>query len=124
MNEDILDDPLGDSINHYLCIFDKGEETEEVNITQHPYNIINRLAPKNHIPSTLNQDKNNNIPKTPNTNDESTPKLEYDVIDDLKKLKANIFVFELLKIPTIQKQALQTLTRDKNSKGKVINTLK
>jgi len=122
-DEDSPDDPLGDSINHYSYIFDEAEEAEEVNMSQHPYNTRNHPVQNNDISSTSNQDKNNNIPKNSNINEESIPKLEYDVIDDLKKLKANISVYELLKIPAIQNQALQTLTGGKTPKGKVISTL-
>ena len=31
----------------------------------------------------------------------TAPDLEYDLIEDLKKLRANIYVFELLKFPII-----------------------
>jgi len=122
-NEDSPDDPLRDSINHYSYIFDECEEAEEVNMSQHPYNTRNRLVQNNDVPSTSNQDKNNNIPKNSNISEESIPKLEYDVIGDLKKFKDKISVYELLKILAIQNQALQMLTGGKTPKGKVINTL-
>jgi len=92
-------------------------------MSQHPYNTRNHPVQNNDVPPTSNQDKNNSIPKNSNINEESIPKLEYDVIVYLKKLKANISVYELLKIPAIQNQALQTLTGGKTPKGKVISTL-
>ena len=36
--EDFADDPLEENINHFTNIFDEEEETEEVNMSQHPYN--------------------------------------------------------------------------------------
>jgi hypothetical protein len=41
--------------------------------------------------------------------------LEYDLIEDLKKLRVNIYVFELLKFPLILQKMLQSIA--KNSKN-------
>ena len=68
-----------------------------MNVHQHPYNTRNRPLPENLTPTTSDQDRNNKSQKNPNQNHQSTPSLEYNVIDDLRKLKANISVFELLK---------------------------
>jgi hypothetical protein len=45
----------------------------------------------------------------------AAPVLEYDLIKDLKKLRANIFVFELLKFPLILHKMLQSIVE--NSKN-------
>jgi hypothetical protein len=45
----------------------------------------------------------------------AAPVLEYDLIEDLKKLRANIYVFELLKFPLILQKMLQSITE--NSKN-------
>ena len=41
--------------------------------------------------------------------------MEYDLIEDLKKLRANIYVFELLKFPLILQKMLQSIAE--NSKN-------
>jgi hypothetical protein len=45
----------------------------------------------------------------------TSPVLEYDLIEDLKQLRANIYVFELLKFPLILQKMLQNIVE--NSKN-------
>jgi hypothetical protein len=42
----------------------------------------------------------------------SAPSLEYDLIEDLKKLRANIFVYELLKFPFLLQKMLQNIAEN------------
>ena len=42
------------------------------------------------------------------------PVLEYDLIEDLKKLRSNIYVFELLKFPLILQKMLQNIIENSN----------
>jgi hypothetical protein len=42
----------------------------------------------------------------------AAPVLEYDLIEDLKKLRANIYVFELLKFPLILQKMLQSIAEN------------
>ena len=85
-------------------------------MSQHPYNTRNHPT-TNDVPSTSQPDKNMSSSKTPN-HKETIPHLEYDFIEDLKKTRANISMYELMKFPAIQNQALQTITGGKNSKAK------
>jgi hypothetical protein len=51
----------------------------------------------------------------------AVPVLEYDLIEDLKKMRANIFVFELLKFPLILQKMLQSIvenSKNNNSSNK------
>jgi hypothetical protein len=43
------------------------------------------------------------------------PNLDYDLVEDLKKLRANIFVYELLKFPFLLQKMLQNIIE--NSKN-------
>ena len=119
--EDDPDDLHTQNINHFWDLFEEqDEEVENVNVSQHPYNTRSQTNQGNNVTSNPNPDKNNANSKNSGTKEPIT-QLEYDIIDDLKKLKANISVFELLKIPCIQSQAIQSLTGNKVSKGKVVN---
>jgi hypothetical protein len=63
------------------------------------------------------------IDQTPKPNASSTPlaRLEYDFLEDLKKTKANISLFELMKIPQIQENFIKTLQGKTSSGTKEIN---
>lgn len=103
--EDHPDDLHTQNINHFWDLFEEqDEEVENVNVSQHPYNTRSQTNQGNNVTSNPNPDKNNAHSKNLGT-----------------KLKANISVFELLKIPCIQSQAIQSLTGNKVSKGKVVN---
>jgi hypothetical protein len=82
--------------------------------TVHPYNTRSKTQNK---PSS--EVSNNVLPKQ-SKQDEikqslAAPVLEYDLIEDLKKLRANIYVFELLKFPLILQKMLQSIAE--NSKN-------
>ena len=53
-------------------------------------------------------------------------KLEYDFLEDLKKIEANISQFELMKIPQIQENFIKTLQGNpsKNMKEANVGTMK
>jgi hypothetical protein len=42
----------------------------------------------------------------------TAPILEYNLIEDMKKLRTNIYVFELLKFPLILQKMLQSITEN------------
>jgi ribonuclease HI len=85
--------------------------------TVHPYNTRSKTTNK---PSTKNtttlppkQSKSVEI-KQSNVN----PNLDYDVVEDLKKLRANISIYELLKFPFLLQKMLQNISEyDKNGNG-------
>jgi hypothetical protein len=83
--------------------------------TVHPYNTRRKTQSK---PSF---EVSNNVPSKKLKQAEIkqslvAPVLEYDLIEDLKKLRANIFVFELLKLPLILQKILQSIAENsKNS---------
>ena len=56
--------------------------------------------------------------QTENRQSLAAPVLEYDLIEDLKKLRANIYVFELLKFPLILQKMLQSIIEN-NKKSDV-----
>jgi hypothetical protein len=79
--------------------------------TVHPYNIRSKTQNK---PSS--KVSNNVFPKQ-SKQDEiklslATPILEYNLIEDLEKLRANIYVFELLKFPLILQKILQSIAKN------------
>jgi hypothetical protein len=82
--------------------------------TVHPYNTRSKTQNK---PSS--EVSNNVFPKqskqTEIKQSLAAPVLEYDLIEDLKKLRANIYVFELLKFPLILQKMLQSIAE--NSKN-------
>jgi hypothetical protein len=61
--------------------------------------VSNNLLPKKSKQAEINQSL-------------ATPVLEYDLIEDLKKLRVNISVFELLKFPLILQKMLQSITEN------------
>jgi hypothetical protein len=64
------------------------------------------------------------IDQTPKPNILSTPlaRLEYDFLEDLKKTKAKISLFELMNIPRIQEKFIKTLQGKTSSRTKEVNT--
>ena len=80
------------------------EDVAVVNVNQHQYNTRSK---KNQSPgesSTTPTDDSSTV-KTKNqpSNTKSVPSLdlEYDLVEDLKKIRANISIYELLKLPVI-----------------------
>ncbi len=65
-----MDEPLEETINHFMNIFDdEEEETEEINMSLHPYNTRNH-PPQNETPSNSHKDKNASSSKNPSNNKE------------------------------------------------------
>jgi hypothetical protein len=82
--------------------------------TVHPYNTRSKTQRK---PSS---EMSNNVPPKQSKQVEikqilAAPVLEYDFIEDLKKLRANIYVYEILKFPLILQKMLQNIAE--NSKN-------
>jgi hypothetical protein len=80
----------------------------------HPYNTRSKTQNK---PSF--EVSNNVLPKQAKRAEIkqslAAPVLEYALIEDLKKLRANISVFELLKFPLILQKMLQSITENSKS---------
>jgi hypothetical protein len=72
-----------------------------------------KTTPSN--PKMIDQAMKPNISPTP------LAKLEYDFLEDLKKTKDNISLFELMKIPQIQENFIRTLQRKTSSGTKEAN---
>jgi hypothetical protein len=93
------------TIGHFSdSIFQANYETVHEN--QHPYNTRSKYQSNSQNPSpvpnkntTSNQKKQTKAPKN-----FFVPDLDYDPIEDFKKLKANISIYELLKFPYIQQK--------------------
>jgi hypothetical protein len=73
-----------------------------------------KTTPSN--PKTIDQTMKPNISPTP------LARLEYDFLEDLKKTKANISLFELMKIPQIQENFIRTLQGKTSPGTKEANT--
>ena len=76
--------------------------------TVHPYNTRSKTTSK---PPT---DNTTTSPPKPSKSIETkqsyaNPKLDYDVVEDLKKLRANISIYELLKFPFLLQKMLQNI---------------
>jgi hypothetical protein len=91
--------------------------------TIHPYNTIRKTQNK-----PLSEVSKNVFPKqskqTEIKQSLAAPVLEYDLIEDLKKIRATISVFELLKFPLIVQKMLQSIAEnskknDSSSKNSV-----
>jgi ribonuclease HI len=87
--------------------------------TVHPYNTRSKTTNK---PSTENTTtsppKQSKSAETKQSN--VNPNLDYDVVEDLKKLRANISIYELLKFPFLLQKMLQNISengKNGNSSG-------
>jgi hypothetical protein len=69
--------------------------------TVHPYNTRSKTQNKPSSEIGTNA-PHKQFKQTKTKQNSSTPSLEYDLIEDLKKLRANIYVYELLKFPFIR----------------------
>jgi cell division septum initiation protein DivIVA len=82
--------------------------------TVHPYNTRSKTANKPSSENTATLPSKQSKPaETKQTH--VNPNLDYDLVEDLKNLRANIFVYELLKFPFLLQKMLQNITE--NSKN-------
>jgi hypothetical protein len=116
-SEDIVEEEVPEEEKSSPNIFDHfSDNIFQANFeTVHPYNTRRKTQNK---PSS--EVSNNVFPKQSKKDEIKqslvAPVLEYDLIEDLKKLWANIFVFELLKVPLILQKMLQSIIEnDKNN---------
>jgi hypothetical protein len=87
--------------------------------TVHPYNT--RSKAQNKLSPETSRNVISKQPKKIETRQNSVaPVLEYDLIEDLKKLRENISVFELLKFPPILQKMVQSIAKN-NKKNNFIN---
>ena len=80
------------------------EDVAVVNVNQHQYNTRRKKNQSSGEPSTTTPDdslatKTKNQPS--NTKSALCLELEYDLVEDLKKIRANISIYQLLKFPII-----------------------
>jgi hypothetical protein len=87
--------------------------------TVHPYNTRSKIANKPPADNTTTL-----LPKTSKSveakQSNTGPKLDYDVVEDLKKLRANTSIYELLKFPFLLQKMLQNILdngKNGNSNG-------
>jgi hypothetical protein len=81
----------------------------------HPYNTRNKTTnkPSFEIVTTLPPKQSKSIETKQNS---ANPSLDYDFIEDLKKLRANIYVYKLLKFHFLLQKMLQNIAENnKNS---------
>jgi hypothetical protein len=87
--------------------------------TVHPYNTRSKTTNKPSSENTTTSPPKQSKPaetKQSNVN----PNLDYDLVEDLKKLRANISVYELLKFPFLLQKMLQNISengKNGNSSG-------
>jgi ribonuclease HI len=94
--------------------------------TVHPYNTRSKAA--NKPPA----DNITTLPSIPSKSVETKqtdagPRLDYDVVEDLKKLRANISIYELLKFPFLLQKMLQNISdnsKNGNSNGSKVGQRK
>jgi hypothetical protein len=87
--------------------------------TVHPYNTRSKTSNKPPAENTTN------APPKPSKSAETKqinvgPKLDYDVVEDLKKLRDNISIYDLLKFPFLLQKMLQNISengKNGNSNG-------
>jgi ribonuclease HI len=89
--------------------------------TVHPYNTRSKTANKPPAESTTT------LPPKPSKSVEIkqsyvSPKLDYDVVEDLKKLRANISIYELLKFPFLLQKMLQNILDNGKNGNKVMQS--
>ena len=85
----------------------------------HPYNTRSKAA--NKLPAgniTALSPKPSKPVEIKQIND--SPKLDYDVVEDLKKLRANISIYELLKFPFLLQKMLQNILDNGKNDSKVV----
>jgi ribonuclease HI len=90
--------------------------------TVHPYNTRSKAANKPPADNTTT------LPSMPSKSVETkqtnaNPKLDYDVVEDLKKLRANISIYELLKFPFLL-QNISDNSKNGNSNGSKVGQSK
>jgi ribonuclease HI len=87
--------------------------------TVHPYNTRSKTTNKPPAENTTTSPpKPSKSVETKPSN--ASPKLDYDVVEDLKKLRANISIYELLKFPFLLQKMLQNISdngKNGNSNG-------
>jgi len=85
----------------------------------HPYNTRSKTQNK-----PLHKTSKNVVSKQPKQTETRqnsvAPFLEYDLVEDLKKIRANISIFELLKFPLILQKMLQRIAEN-NKKNDLIS---
>jgi hypothetical protein len=86
--------------------------------TVHPYNTSKTANKPSTQNTTTSPPKQSKLVETKQSN--MNPKLDYDVVEDLKKLRANISIYELLKFPFLLQKMLQNISengKNGNSNG-------
>jgi hypothetical protein len=76
-----------------------------------PYNTRSKTANKPYAKNTTTSPpKQYKLVETKQSH--LNPNLDYDVVEDLKNLRANIYVYELLKFPSLLQKMLQNITEN------------
>jgi hypothetical protein len=77
----------------------------------HPYNTRSKTTnkPSSEITTNLPPTQSKSIETKQNL---GNPSLDYDLVEDLKKLRANIYVYELLKFPFLLQKMLQNIAEN------------
>jgi ribonuclease HI len=79
--------------------------------TMHPYNTRSKTVKKPSAENTTTSPpKQSKLAETKQSN--VSPNLDYDLVEDLKKLRANIYVYELLKFPFLLQKMLQNIAEN------------
>jgi ribonuclease HI len=94
--------------------------------TVHPYNTRSKATNKPPADNTTT------LPSIPSKSVETKqtnagPKLDYDVVEDIKKLRANISIYDLLKFPFLLQKMLQNISdnsKNGNSNGSKVGQSK
>jgi ribonuclease HI len=79
--------------------------------TVHPYNTRSKTANKPSLENTTTLPPKKSKPAETKQS-HVKPNLDYDLVEDLKKLRANIYVYELLKFPFLLQKMLQNIAEN------------
>jgi hypothetical protein len=104
------------------------EEIEEVHMSQNVVTTrvqvkLTSLIPSPSDPPKTTSHTQKTTDKAPKQNTPFVPqsKLEYDFLEDLKRTKENISLFELMKLPQIQENFIKTLQGNTSQEYQRIN---
>jgi hypothetical protein len=90
--------------------------------TVHPYNTRSKTTNKPSSENTTTLPPKQSKPAETKQN-HVNPNLDYDLVEDLKKLRANIYVYELLKFPFLLQKMLQNILENRKNGNSMVTRL-
>ena len=87
------------------------DETKAIFDLQHSYNTRRKGHTSQYDPPLTS---NPTTSKVETSKDKVIPEVEYNLVDELKMAKANIYLFELIKIPSIRENLPKNMVLNKS----------